>query len=96
MIPEDRVTITAFVGGEAADLREYNIQEDGGALYVDAAQRGGGGLVQRGHNFSSRTHEFPFAAFKNAFLPVGKDGQPADAKILYVNPGIGEEWELVE
>ena len=51
---------------------------------------------KRGWTFPGpgRTVEYTFSDFKKSFHPVRKEGEPADAKVFYVDE-IGDEWELV-
>lgn len=85
--------ITAFVGDP---VQECIVQiESTGALFTGTVENGGGGLVRRGHQFSPSSSAFSFANFKNGFMPIGKESEPNDAKVVSVLGGIGDEWELV-
>lgn len=96
IVPDDKILITAYAGD---DLVPFNVQimmDSSLALNYEASHGGRGGGVKRGGAFPGpvRTVEYTFSDFKKSFHPVGKEGEPADAKILYVNE-IGDEWELV-
>lgn len=82
IIADDSITITAYVGD---NLQECVVQVgDDGSLFTDLPQAASGGLVNKGHVFRRGRTEFKFSDFKNGFLPVGKESEHADAKIMSV------------
>jgi hypothetical protein len=71
ILPEDKVSISAFVGDDIQELTVEG-QSDGSLMLQNPGFPGDrGGVVRRGHYRSVGATVFTFADFKNAFHPAG-------------------------